>query len=39
MVDFNKIKRAAIIINEAPDRGYGYGKKYWRKDMVNTGIK
>jgi capsular exopolysaccharide synthesis family protein len=31
MVDFNKIKRAAIIINEAPDRGYGYGNKYWKK--------
>jgi tyrosine-protein kinase Etk/Wzc len=30
-VDFNKIERAAIVINEAPDRGYGYGKKYWKK--------
>lgn len=31
MVDFNRIERAAIVINEAPDRGYGYGKKYWKK--------
>jgi tyrosine-protein kinase Etk/Wzc len=31
MVDFNKIQRAAIVINEAPDRGYGYGNKYWKK--------
>jgi tyrosine-protein kinase Etk/Wzc len=31
IVDFNKIERAAIVINEAPDRGYGYGKKYWKK--------
>ncbi len=31
MVEFNKIKRAAICINEAPDRGYGYGNKYWKK--------
>ncbi len=30
-VDFNKIESAAIVINEAPDRGYGYGKKYWKK--------
>lgn len=31
IVDFNRIKRSAIIINEAPDRGYGYGNKYWKK--------
>lgn len=31
MVNFNRIKPAAIIINNAPDRGYGYGKKYWKK--------
>lgn len=31
LVDFNKIKKAAIIVNGAPDRGYGYGKKYWKK--------
>ena len=31
VVDFNRIKRSAIIINEAPDRGYGYGNKYWKK--------
>jgi capsular exopolysaccharide synthesis family protein len=31
IVDFNRVKRAAIVINEAPDRGYGYGNKYWKK--------
>lgn len=31
LVDFNNIKRAAIVINETPDRGYGYGNKYWKK--------
>ena len=31
VIDFNRIKRSAIIINEAPDRGYGYGNKYWKK--------
>ena len=31
IVDFNKIQRAAIVINETPDRGYGYGNKYWKK--------
>jgi tyrosine-protein kinase Etk/Wzc len=31
LVDFNSIKHAAIIINETPDRGYGYGNKYWKK--------
>lgn len=31
IVDFNKIKRSAIVINEAQDRGYGYGNKYWKK--------
>ena len=31
IVEFNKVKNAAIIINEAPDRGYGYGNKYWKK--------
>jgi len=30
IVEFNKIKNAAILINEAPDRGYGYGSKYWK---------
>jgi tyrosine-protein kinase Etk/Wzc len=31
LVDFNSIKHAAIVINETPDRGYGYGNKYWKK--------
>lgn len=31
IVDFNKVKRAALLINDAPDRGYGYGNKYWKK--------
>jgi len=31
IVDFNRIKRSAIVVNEAPDRGYGYGNKYWKK--------
>ncbi len=31
IVSFNKIKTAAIVINETPDRGFGYGKKYWKK--------
>ena len=31
MVHFNKIERAAVLVNEAPDRGYGYGNKYWKK--------
>ncbi len=31
IVNFNKIERAALIVNGAPDRGYGYGKKYWKK--------
>lgn len=31
IVDFNKIKHSAIVINETPDRGYGYGNKYWKK--------
>jgi tyrosine-protein kinase Etk/Wzc len=31
LVDFNSIKNAAIVINETPDRGYGYGNKYWKK--------
>jgi tyrosine-protein kinase Etk/Wzc len=30
IVDFNKIKNAALLINESPDRGYGYGNKYWK---------
>jgi capsular exopolysaccharide synthesis family protein len=30
IVDFNKIKNAAILVNGTPDRGYGYGKKYWK---------
>ncbi len=31
IVDFNRIKHAAIVTNCTPDRGYGYGKKYWEK--------
>lgn len=31
IVDFNRIENAAIIINNSPDRGYGYGNKYWKK--------
>ncbi len=31
IVSFNKIEQAAIVINGSPDRGYGYGKKYWKK--------
>lgn len=31
IVDFNKVQKAAIVINETPDRGYGYGNKYWKK--------
>ncbi|MCY1723251.1 polysaccharide biosynthesis tyrosine autokinase [Prolixibacteraceae bacterium Z1-6] len=31
IVNFNRIKRSAIVINNAPDRGYGYGNKYWKK--------
>ncbi|MFW6327363.1 MAG: GumC family protein [Bacteroidota bacterium] len=31
LINFNNIKRAAVIINETPDRGYGYGNKYWKK--------
>lgn len=31
LVGFNRIKNAAIVINGSPDRGYGYGKKYWKK--------
>lgn len=31
IVDFNRIERSAIVLNEAPDRGYGYGNKYWKK--------
>jgi tyrosine-protein kinase Etk/Wzc len=31
LVDFNNIKKAAIVVNETPDRGYGYGNKYWKK--------
>ncbi len=31
LVSFNNIKKAAIVINETPDRGYGYGNKYWKK--------
>lgn len=30
IVSFNKINPAAIVINEAPDRGFGYGRKYWK---------
>ena len=31
IVDLNKIQQAAIVINEAPNLGYGYGRKYWKK--------
>jgi len=31
IVSFNKIERAALVVNGAPDRGYGYGQKYWKK--------
>ena len=31
IVDFNRIKRAAVVVNGASDRGYSYGKKYWKK--------
>jgi len=31
IVDLYKIKHTAIVINETQDRGYGYGKKYWKK--------
>ncbi|MEZ5105863.1 MAG: polysaccharide biosynthesis tyrosine autokinase [Draconibacterium sp.] len=31
IVEFNNIKQAALVINETPDRGFGYGKKYWKK--------
>ena len=31
VADFNKIKHAAIVVNGTADRGYGYGKKYWKK--------
>ena len=31
IVDFNKIQKSAIVINEVPGRDYGYGKKYWEK--------
>ncbi|MCG6190252.1 GumC family protein [Maribellus maritimus] len=31
IVDFNKVEKAAVVINETPDRGYGYGNKYWKK--------
>lgn len=30
IVSFNKIESAAIVINETPNRGFGYGKKYWK---------
>lgn len=31
IVKFNKLKKAAIVINGTPDLGYGYGKRYWKK--------
>lgn len=31
IVNFNKIQKSAIVINEVPGRDYGYGKKYWVK--------
>lgn len=34
-VDFNKIEKSAIVMNDVPESGYGYGngyrKKYWKK--------
>ncbi len=33
IIDFNKIKSAAVVMNDVYDKGYGYGyaKKYWEK--------
>lgn len=31
LVEFNRLKQAAIVMNGSPDRGYGYSKKYWKK--------
>ena len=33
IVEFNKIENAAIVMNDIPQNGYGYGygKKYWKK--------
>ncbi len=39
LVSFNNIKRAAIVINETPDRGYGYGNKYWKKGYGESKYK
>ncbi len=36
IVDFNKIKNSALLINESPDRGYGYGNKYWKHGYGET---
>lgn len=37
IVEFNHIKRAAIVINSAVERGYGYAyrRKYWKKGYGN----
>ncbi len=39
IVSFNKIEQAAIVINGSPDRGYGYGKKYWKKGYGESKYK
>ncbi len=39
IVSFNKIEQAAIVINGSPDRGYGYGKKYWEKGYGESKYK
>ena len=31
LVKFNRLKQAAIVMNGSPDRGYDFGKKYWKK--------
>lgn len=31
IVDLYKIRNTALLINGTQDRGYGYGKKYWKK--------
>ncbi len=41
VVDFNKIDKAAIIMNDTSEGGYGYGyrKKYWKKGYGEYKIK
>lgn len=39
IVDFNRIENAAIVINNSPDRGYGYGNKYWKKGYGESKFK